>query len=126
VKTWRTGAPWLAALTLVVQVSVIALASGMLCCIPDQATAHAEDMVQDSAGAHHECAEAQAPDPAAPQLTSCCDMDQAALAVLSIYDAPIEPRYESHVAAAGRTMGRIDDAQPLALTLPPDAPPPRA
>lgn len=127
-RFWRARVVWVAALTLTVQVGVIAAASAALCCGPHHPTASMDDMACCKAanGAPHACPLKKKPAPGVPTMTSCCTPDQQALAALFAFvgvpEAPV-----SMMAVPAATVVEITAApQPIALVSPPDAPPPRA
>jgi hypothetical protein len=125
---WRTRAAWLAALTLSVQVGVIAAASTALCCGPTVSATTDDEMAccKESGGAPHVCPIKKKPKPGIPTMTSCCDVDQQALAALfglvGIPEAPYVALSLHLVDARVQTV----TPQLLALIRPPDSPPPRA
>ena len=123
----RARVGWLAALTLTLQVGVIASASVALCCLPQhQSAAHEMPCCKESGGAPHVCQLKKAPKPDAPVLKACCTPDQQVMAALFALVAVPEPPYVTVQAPAIDVALSTVSEQVVALLIPPDSPPPRA
>ena len=124
---WRTRAAWLAALTLTLQVGVIATATTALCCGSENASGKDEmACCKESGGAPHVCPIKKKPKPGVPAMESCCTPDQQALAALFSLAGPPESPYASTSVVPADLPVAFTTEHPHALVVAPDAPPPRA
>jgi hypothetical protein len=126
-ESWRRHAVAIAALTLALQVGLIAAASTALCCGPSHANMADDEMAccKESGGRPHACPIKKKPKPDVPLLKACCDIDQQALAALFGLSGPPEIPYTLLADVTDAPVAALAE-QPLALVHPPDSPPPRS
>jgi hypothetical protein len=123
----RARVGWLAAMTLTLQVGVIASASASLCCLPQhQSAVHEMACCKEAGGAPHVCELKKAPKPDVPLLKACCTPDQQVMAALFALVGVPEPPYVTVQAPAIDIALSTVSEQVVALLIPPDSPPPRA
>lgn len=127
---FRARLAWLAAMTLALQVGVIAAAATAVCCgsQPVGSATDSEMACCKEGGPGHICPlpKKKPTVPGAPVLESCCDVDQHALtALLGFVGIPESPSAALAVPDLSLMLAAAPE-QPVSRVSPPHAPPPRS